>query len=260
MALLSLSHLSAQIGRQVILDDISFDLWPGQVSALIGESGAGKSTILRCLTGLYYPAKPIAGHMLFADKLIDLGQGQKLPKQQGGIAFVAQNPEAVFDPLKKLSNQWQQAKYWLKYHQIASEMGEEFLLAFDLPPFQSARPYQWSRGMQQRLTLAMALLAKPRLLILDEPTSALDPILAAQIMTETVSYARKNKISILLVTHDLSLAAQFADHMIILKQGRIVEMGAAEKLLTSPVSQYGQLLVSHRYWNIIGQEGGNALN
>lgn len=102
--------------------------------------------------------------------------------------------------------------------------------------------------MQQRLLLAMALMGEPMLLVLDEPTSALDPLIAAQVLRAVATHAGKLGIAVLIVTHDLSLAARYADRTVIMNAGRVVESGETAMLLNDPQSDYGRLLVSHREW------------
>lgn len=103
--------------------------------------------------------------------------------------------------------------------------------------------------MQQRLLVAMALLGAPRLLILDEPTSALDPLIAAQVLRSIMTYTRNHNVALLIVTHDLSLAARHAARTAIMTAGRIVEFGETSTLLNAPKTPYGQLLIDYRNWD-----------
>ncbi len=103
--------------------------------------------------------------------------------------------------------------------------------------------------MQQRLLVAMALAEQPKLLILDEPTSALDPLIAAQVLGEVQSVAQQQNIAVMIVTHDLSLAAQFADEIVILHQGRLVDQGPTVRVLSAPSGAYAIDLVANRQWS-----------
>ncbi|WP_246079558.1 ATP-binding cassette domain-containing protein [Parasedimentitalea maritima] len=240
--LLSLNGLSACIGRQTVLEDVGFTLSNGQCLAVVGGSGAGKSTLLRLILGLRKPAVPVAGHLCFDGH--DYALSKASSGKPMGIAYVPQSPAHGFDPLRRLRWQWQQLQRLLGKHAA----GGEVLDALGLPVLAKAFPHEWSRGMQQRLLVAMALLEQPKMLILDEPTSALDPLIAAQVLTEVQRVAQECDIAVMMVTHDLALAAQFADQIAILHQGHMVQTGPAQQVLTAPSCDYAAELVAHRYW------------
>lgn len=245
--LLDLENLSVRIGRQVILNDVSLQIRRGECLAVVGGSGAGKSTLLRCLMGLTRPAVPFAGRLAFDGQERDFSALEK-PRKPKRIAYVPQNPDQGFDPLKRLMWQWRQALRVFAGRKNISRAQEPLLEELGLKPFGTCFPYEWSRGMQQRLLLAMALIGEPRLLILDEPTSALDPLIAAQVLRAVMKYAGMHDVAVLIVTHDLSLAARYADRTAIMNAGRVVEVGETAHLLSAPQSDYGQLLVNHRDW------------
>lgn len=247
-SLLELQNLSARIGRQVVLDDVSFEVDPGECVAIVGGSGAGKSTLLRCLMGLTRPAEPIRGRLTLDGKTRDLARASHSTKPKG-IAYVPQNPDHGFDPLKRLKWQWRQAARAVIGRRKNSVSQQALLKELGLGPFDGRYPHQWSRGMQQRLLVGMALLGAPRLLILDEPTSALDPLIAAQVLRSIMTYTRQHNVALLIVTHDLALVARHAARTAIMTSGRIVEFGETSTLLNAPKTPYGQLLVDHRNWN-----------
>ena len=246
--LLTISNLSAKIGRQTVLSNVSLSVKPAECVAVVGGSGAGKSSLLRCLMGLYKPARPVAGSIRFNNETHDFSQQTHKIIKRPGIAFVPQNPQAGLDPLKRLCFQWQQALRCAGRSDMSTAEQTTLLDSLGLEDFQSDFPHQWSQGMQQRLLIAFALLAKPEMLVLDEPTSALDPIIAAKTITTIMKHAAEKQIAVLIVTHDLALATRFANRVAIMNAGKILEFGPAEQLLASPESDYGQLLVSHRYW------------
>jgi len=109
--------------------------------------------------------------------------------------------------------------------------------------------------MQQRLLLAFALLSEPKLLVLDEPTSALDPIVAARAISEVMTYARRYKVAVLIVTHDLALPVKFANRTAVMGGGQLAEFGSTEQLLATPSSEAGRLLVANRHWSPPSPEG-----
>lgn len=266
--LLELDQLSACIGRQQILSNISLQVGVAECLAIVGGSGAGKSSLLRCVMGLYRPALPVAGRLWFRGEYCDFSQRGLKPtgKVRPAMAFVPQNPQAGLDPLKTLAVQWQQALRCAgkedmplaSQYQLLVELGLEKGCANEVGGEQAkgraiwqrlkTYPHQWSQGMQQRLLIAFALLAQPELLILDEPTSALDPLIAAKTMSYVMRLAQQKGIAVLIVTHDLAMAARFAQRVAIMSQGAIAEQGSAEQILTNPSSNYGQLLVANRHW------------
>ena len=245
--LLRVENLSARIGRQVVLNDVSFDIGRGECIAIVGGSGAGKSMLLRCLMGLTRPAKPFRGCLSFNGVVRDFSSSRHHSKPKG-ISFVPQNPDHGFDPLKRLQWQWRQAARAVTGSNDFTARQQALLKELGLSPFDGRFPHQWSRGMQQRLLLGMALLGEPRLLILDEPTSALDSLIAAQVLRLVMTYAAEQGVALLLVTHDLALAARYAARTAIMTAGQIAEFGETSALLETPKTEYGKLLVSHRDW------------
>ncbi len=241
--LLMLDGVSAAIGRQPVLHDVSFSLQAGQCLAVVGGSGAGKSTLLRLIMGLQRPARPTAGKLEFCGETHELAAAHA--GKPDGIAFVPQSPAHGFDPLHRLQHHWDQLRRLMRRESSQAAA----LKALGLPTLGTAYPHQWSRGMQQRLLVAMALAEQPKLLILDEPTSALDPLIAAQVLGEVQSVAQQQNIAVMIVTHDLSLAAQFADEIVILHQGRLVDQGPTVRVLSAPSGAYAIDLVANRQWS-----------
>lgn len=252
--LLKVENLSASIGGQEVLHQVHLQIAPAEWLAVVGGSGAGKSTLLRAIMGLKRPARPTAGELTFDGRRSLFGSGQKTTAR--GIAYVPQSPAHGFDPLRPLRWQWEQM---LRSKRLkAAVQRSDILSALGLPDLKGSYPHQWSRGMQQRLLLAMALVEEPRLLILDEPTSALDPLIAAQVLEETCKLAHARAIAVMMVTHDLSLAARFADEIAIMKTGRILETGPADQLLSNPEHPYSRELVSYRNWQRADQDLSHA--
>lgn len=248
--LLNIHQLSARIGRQQVLSNISFNVLEKECVAIVGGSGAGKSCLLRCVMGLYKPAIPCAGSLQFEQQFDDFNYSILKDKVRAKMAFVPQNPQAGLDPLKSLKSQWQQALRCSDKANATISFSEQqrLLESLGLPWFDKAYPHQWSQGMQQRLLIAFALITKPKLLILDEPTSALDPLIAAKAMTFIKAFTKLHSIAILIVTHDLALAARFAQRVAIMSHGEMLEFGGAQQILSAPQSDYGKLLVANRNW------------
>lgn len=220
---LQISGLSATRAGRTILHPTDLTLPQGGRVGLVGATGSGKSTLCHALI----------------DHLQSAGTA---------VAHVPQTPDDALDPLRKLDFHWRQAERALGLSPDA-ERQKVLLTALGLEgrPL-NVRPWGWSRGMQQRFVIALALLARPALLILDEPTSALDPIIAAATLELVERHAAETATTLLIVTHDLGLAAARAERLLVLHDGRIVEDAQSGELLSRPVSQAAKALVSHRNW------------
>ena len=212
---LSVTGLSVVHSGRTILHPVSLTIASGERIGLVGSSGAGKSTL---------------GHELVDD----------LRQQGRSVAHVPQSPDEALDPLRSMAFQWREAAHALGQKPDPIKQQELFTaLQIDDGDLRR-RPWGWSRGMQQRFVIAMALIGTPELLVLDEPTSALDPVVAAKTMDllETVLARGDNQTSILLITHDLGLAARRVSRLLVMEAGRIAEDANTEDILcllyTSP--------------------------
>lgn len=239
-------------GREFkIVDDISFDVKPGQVIALIGESGSGKTTISLGCMGYTRPGCHITGGS------IELGGvpvlDQPLPKLQElrgrDITYVAQSAAASFNSAMTIDAQVTEIPI------ITGAMSREAALAkavqlyrdLELPEPQtigSRYPHQVSGGQLQRLMAAMAMISDPRLLILDEPTTALDVTTQIEVLYSFKKLIKDNATAAIYVTHDLSLVAQVADQILVLKDGRQVEYGPTEQIISNPQQAYTKALMA----------------
>jgi len=247
--LLKITALSAEIGGWGVLNDVNLEVARSEWLVVVGGSGAGKSTLLRAMMGLKRPARPTAGTMQFDGDVWPFADRRAAGPM--GMSFVPQSPAHGFDPLRRLKWQWAQ----LARRIGGLEQDRKALFAtLSLPDPGDRYPHEWSRGMQQRLLVAMGLLGNPSLLILDEPTSALDPIIAAQVLQEVQRISRARGIAVIMVTHDLALAARYADSIVIMEHGRVVESGRGQAVLCQPATAYAQELVAHRHWHTVPKE------
>lgn len=239
-------------GREFkIVDGISFDVQPGEVIALIGESGSGKTTISLGCMGYTRPGCHITGGT------VDLGGtqvlDQSLPKLQElrgkEITYVAQSAAASFNGAMTIDAQVTEIPV------ITGAMSREDALAkaarlysdLELPDPENIGkryPHQVSGGQLQRLMAAMAMISDPRLLILDEPTTALDVTTQIEVLHSFKKLIRDNNTAAIYVTHDLSLVAQVADHILVLKNGQMVEYGATEQIISDPQHDYTKALMA----------------
>ncbi len=234
-----------------IVDDISFDVQPGEVIALIGESGSGKTTISLGCMGYTRPGCYITGGTVNLDgtQVLD----QSLPKLQElrgkEITYVAQSAAASFNSAMTIDAQV------IEIPVITGAMSREAALAkaeklysdLELPDPGSIGkryPHQVSGGQLQRLMAAMAMISDPRLLILDEPTTALDVTTQIEVLASFKKLIKDNNTAAIYVTHDLSLVAQVADHILVLKNGQMVEYGTTEQIISDPQHEYTQALMA----------------
>ncbi len=234
---------------------ISFDIPKGKTVALVGESGSGKSvTALSAMKLLPYPmASHRAGSSIIFedDELIDKGESymRAIRGQQIGIIF--QEPQSALNPLHTIEKQISEV---LKIHQGMSVKASrhrllELLDLVGLPMMKdrlNAYPHELSGGQRQRIMIAMALANNPELLIADEPTTALDVTIQAQILELLQSLKEKIGLSLLLITHDLSIVEKMADHVCVMRHGEIMEQNDAKTLFKSPQHDYTKMLLNTR--------------
>lgn len=234
-----------------IVDGISFDVQPGQVIALIGESGSGKTTISLGCMGYTRSGCHITRGSVHLGKISILEQPlRKLQELRGKeITYVAQSAAASFNGSMTIDAQVTEIPI------ITGSMTRERALAkavrlykdLDLPdPSNIGKryPHQVSGGQLQRLMAAMAMISDPRLLILDEPTTALDVTTQIEVLASFKKLIKDNQTAALYVSHDLSLVAQVADHILVLKNGRIVEYGGTKQIISNPQHEYTKALMA----------------
>ena len=215
--------LAAAINGVPVLNDASFAIGPGEIVALVGASGAGKTTLLRTALGLDRPARLIRGTRALLGQPLDKLQPSAVRALRAcAVGLVPQNPSGGLDPLQRLSDAWAEAA---RFRGLTPDEGKRrcALAALDLPDCGDSFPHQWSRGMQQRFLIALAILGDPPLLVMDEPTSALDPVVAATITEGLSASVRKRGGALILVTHNAALAEGLATRIVRMAAGSIVE-------------------------------------
>ncbi|MGB3313160.1 MAG: ABC transporter ATP-binding protein [Albidovulum sp.] len=226
------------------VQDVSFDLGRGEVLGLVGESGSGKSVTLRSLLGLSRRYGDVKGDVLWNGRNIAaLPERQLRPIRGREIAMIFQEPMTSLNPLLTVGMQLTET---LKAHTSLSrsERKARAIEMLDLVGIPSAAsrlgdyPHQFSGGMRQRVMIAIALAAEPKLLLADEPTTALDVTIQAQILDLILSLAREFDMGVILVTHDLGVVAQTCDRVAVMYAGRIVEEGTVRDVLRAPCHPY----------------------
>jgi peptide/nickel transport system ATP-binding protein len=249
-ALLEVRDLTVMIGARPVVDEVGFDLAPGEVLALVGESGCGKSLTALALLGLLPgAARRWRGAIRFADADLATLSERELRRIRGNRAsIIFQDPQASLDPLMTVEAQLVEA---LRAHRRLSDLAarEEALTMLRAvgiaEPAKRLKqfPFELSGGMCQRVMIAIALAARPAMLIADEPTTALDVTIQAQIVDLMRSLRRERETAILLITHDMGVVADMADRVAVMYAGRIVEIGGVEDIFAAPRHPYTQLLL-----------------
>lgn len=238
--------------ERTVVDGISFDLAPGEVLALVGESGCGKSKTAEAIMGLV----PEAAGRVTADA-IELGDLDLAALGESGlqkirgceISMVFQEPLTALDPVfsngYQLATQYRRHRGQSRRQSLDSACDMLRRVGFDDPDrIMRSYPHQLSGGMRQRLIIAMAMACKPRVLVADEPTTALDVTTQAQVLSQMIRMGRDTGTAILLITHDLGIVAQYCDRALVMRRGMLVEDARVKTLFAGPGHSYTATLIS----------------
>src|SRR5271163_1737160 len=247
--LLRVENLGIQFGPAddpvKAVDGISFEMVAGETVAVVGESGSGKSVTALALTRLLAspPARIVSGAIEFEGRdVLRLPESELRALRGKQIAYIFQEPGSSLNPVFTIGYQIREA---IELHrpEVADVMAE-IVRALDTVGIRDSAtrlgdyPHQLSGGMQQRVMIAMALACQPELLVADEPTTALEVTIQKQIMDLLRELKQKTNMAILLITHNFGLVADFADRVIVMYQGRIVETGPTAEILRNPRHPY----------------------
>ncbi|WGO83471.1 dipeptide ABC transporter ATP-binding protein [Arsenophonus apicola] len=254
MALLEIKNLSVHFGEQSApfraVDQISYQVKAGEVVGIVGESGSGKSVSSLAIMGLIdKPGHVFADRLAFAGlDLLNMTEKERCQLIGAEVAMIFQDPMTSLNPCFTVGYQIMEV---LKIHQGGNhrscyQRAIDLLTMVGIPEPKSRfdiYPHQLSGGMSQRVMIAMALACRPKLLIADEPTTALDVTIQAQIMELLLSLQQQENMALVLISHDLALVAQAADHIIVMYAGQVVESGKASDIFTAPRHPYTQSLL-----------------
>ncbi len=237
-------------GTLTAVDDVSFDIMPGEVLGVVGESGAGKSLTGTAIIGLIEPPGRIAGgEILLAGERIDNLPAEALRRIRGKrIGMVFQDPLTSLDPLYRIGDQLIETIATHTELGVAAARRKAISLLSEVGiPAPETRidsyPHQFSGGMRQRVVLALALAAEPELVIADEPTTALDVSVQAQIIALIKRLCRQHGAAVMLITHDMGVIAETADRVAVMYAGRIAEIGPMRDVVKSPLHPYTEGLM-----------------
>jgi osmoprotectant transport system ATP-binding protein len=227
-----LDSVSKSYGNERALDGVSLDIAPGDTTVIIGPSGSGKSTVFGLLTGLL---KPDAGTIYFRDQDISRESLRELRQR---IGYVIQDG-GLFPHLTGRGNVSLMAAHlgWSS-DEIALRIDELLELTRLSPEVLARYPAEMSGGQRQRVALIRALMLNADVLLLDEPLGALDPIVRAELQQELVKIFRKLRRTVAIITHDLAEAAYFADRIVLLRNGRVVQIGSIRELQDTPADDF----------------------
>lgn len=226
------------------VNDVSFEMKKGETLALVGETGAGKTTIAKSILRILPdpPAKMLSGKIWLDNREItSLSEEEMLDIRGGKIAMIFQDPMTALNPLMTVGDQIVEG---LMLHNTfsreqAEKQAEEMLEMVGIPGERSAEyPFEFSGGMKQRVVIAMALACNPLLLLADEPTTALDVTIQAQVLDLIKDLRKKYDTSMILITHDLGVVAETSDYVAVVYAGKIIEYASKRELFKKPLHPY----------------------
>lgn len=248
--LLTVRDLSLLYGPNKGCQDVSFDLYPGEVLGIVGESGSGKSTLLSAVSGR---ARPDAGSVVYLNReqepvdLYSASPAYRRTLLRTEWGFVEQNPRdglrmnvsAGANVGERLMAQGE------RHYGRLREAGLRWLAQVEIDPARiDDLPRTFSGGMQQRLQIARNLVSQPRLVFMDEPTGGLDVSVQAHLLDMLRGLVHELQLAVVIVTHDLAVARLLADRLLVMRRSRVVEAGLTDQILDDPQHAYSQLLVS----------------
>lgn len=252
--LLSIRHLSISLpigaDRDFAVEDINYDVGRGEIMCVVGESGSGKSMAANALMGLLPKGvRATEGEILFdGQDLLSLTEKQHRELRGLRIGMIFQEPMTALNPLMRVGDQI--SEVFEAHNRLTPKERQaralELLIEVGIPqPEKAIRayPFELSGGQRQRVMIAMALALEPELLIADEPTTALDVTTQAQILDLIGDLQRRRGMSVMFITHDFGVVAEIATRVCVMREGRIVELGAARGVLENPQHDYTRALI-----------------
>lgn len=274
-AILKVEHLNVTLhhrrASKKLVEDVSFEVRPGECLGILGESGSGKSMTVKSVLGLLDKNFQVSGSAIFDGQDLLKESKEELRRLRGSrITMVLQNPMTCFDPLYRIGNQmaetfathtsWNAQEIRTRSLEILEQIrirnGEEVLEKY---------PHQLSGGMLQRIMIGIAMALQPELLIADEPTTAIDAITQYEILEEFIRIKKQKNTAMLFITHDLGAISRVADRILVMNSGHVVDSGSFDHILKHADDPYTRMLVEkrsavmHRYRQILhGKESSHA--
>lgn len=253
MSLLDIQDITVQYGKnpKPTIEHFNLSMEQGEIVSVVGESGSGKTTVIRAVLGLLPGGGQVTqGDILFDGKSL-LGSSKKEWQELRGsrISMIFQDSGAMMNPIRRVGDQFVE---YIRTHRKMSKkeawaLGVKMLENMRLPAgdnIMKSYPFQLSGGMRQRVGIAMAMTFEPKLLLADEPTSALDVTTQAQIVRQMMELRDREQTSIIVVTHNIGVAAYMADKLIVMQYGKVVDAGTRDEVMQHPTSEYTRNLLA----------------
>lgn len=226
--IITVSGLKKDFGENSVLKDISFSVNTGDVTCIIGSSGSGKSTMLRCINLL---EEPTGGEIIYKGE--NILETRNIPAYRAKVEMVFQSFN-LFENMTVLKNCMIGQRKVLKIdREMAKKEAMFYLEKVGMAPYINAKPRQLSGGQKQRVAIARALAMKPDVILFDEPTSALDPQMVGEVL-EVMKNIAKDGITMIIVTHEMAFARDVSNHVIYMNNGVICEEGSPQQIFTNP--------------------------
>ncbi|MGI4836348.1 MAG: phosphonate C-P lyase system protein PhnK [Janthinobacterium lividum] len=248
--LLKVRGLGKLYGPQQGCQDVTFELYPGEVLGIVGESGSGKSTLLSLLSGRCPPDAGVIDYRRSDGQWLDLYSASEAERRtllRTEWGFVEQNPrDGLRMAVSAGANIGERLMaQGVRNYQALRAAGLDWLNQVEIDPVRiDDLPRSFSGGMQQRLQVARNLVSGPRLVFMDEPTGGLDVSVQARLLDLMRGLVRELDLAVVIVTHDLAVARLLADRLMVMRRSRVVETGLTDQILDDPQHPYSQLLVS----------------
>ncbi|MDO5422197.1 MAG: ABC transporter ATP-binding protein [Eubacteriales bacterium] len=253
MDLLNIKDITVTYGKnpKPTIEHFSLDMKEGEIVSVVGESGSGKTTVIRSVLGLLPGGgKVTQGDILFeGQSLLKLNKEQWRDLRGSQMSMIFQDSGAMINPIRRIGDQFVE---YIRTHQKMSKKeawkkGVEMLEKMRLPSgdnIMKSYPFQLSGGMRQRVGIAMAMTFQPKLLLADEPTSALDVTTQAQIVRQFMELRETYGTSMIVVTHNIGVAAYMADKLIVMQYGKVVDAGTRDEVMNNPTNEYTKNLLA----------------
>ena len=248
--MLEIKNVTISYGDRPTVKNFSMALKKGEIASIVGESGSWKTTVIRAVLGLLPGGgKVTEGDILFEGKSLLENTAEEWRNLRGtDMSMIFQDSGAMLNPIRKIGSVFVE---YIRTHEKISrkaawEKGREMLEQMRLPSsdnIMKSYPFQLSGGMRQRVGIAMAMTFQPKLLLADEPTSALDVTTQAQIVRQMMELRDEWGTSIIMVTHNLGVAAYMSDQILVMKEGQIADTGSRDQILKGGRSVYTQELL-----------------